>query len=139
MVARDKGVRSKTRLNTHRYANRGHSSHSFHFNVRSWPIAGFQGGPGCCACLTPCSLRLFGSVAQESYRRLSAFICGSVLIFLGVLGELGGSIIDFDSLCALRVLCGLRFGFIGVYRRPSAARFLSFLASWRPWRFNFRL
>jgi hypothetical protein len=41
-----------------------------------------------------------------SYPRLSAFICGSILVFLGVLG---GSILVLIFLCVLRVLCGSAF------------------------------
>jgi hypothetical protein len=35
------------------------------------------------------------------YRRLSAFVCGFIIILLGVLGALGGSIIDLYFLAAL--------------------------------------
>ena len=63
-----------------------------------------------------------------SHPRLSASICGSILVFLGALGGLGGSLIVLGSLgvlavqllvflCVLRVLCGSAFDLIGVHRR----------------------
>jgi hypothetical protein len=46
-----------------------------------------------------------GSICLCRYPRSSAFICGSIIVFLGVLGVLGGSIIVSFSSAPLR-LCG---------------------------------
>jgi len=44
------------------------------------------------------------------YLRLSAFICGSILVFLGALGGLGGLIIVLGSLGVLAVQLSLISG-----------------------------